>query len=70
MNGAELIAAERQRQIEREGWTPSHDDQHIHGELAAVAACYATPNQQQVHQREGIMDASGGRGECDAPKPE
>lgn len=35
------IAAERRRQIEVEGWTPEHDDQHIRGELAAAAACYA-----------------------------
>lgn len=32
---------ERQRQIEQEGWTPEHDDQHGQGELAMAAACYA-----------------------------
>ena len=41
MNGIERIAAERQRQIEREGWTPEHDDEHRNGEMAAAAACYA-----------------------------
>lgn len=41
--GAELIAAERRRQIEKEGWTPEHDDQHNDGELALAAALYATP---------------------------
>lgn len=41
--GIELIAAERQRQIEQEGWTPEHDDQHRLGELAIAAACYAIP---------------------------
>lgn len=41
MNGAELIAAERQRQIEQEVWTPEHDDGHTLGELAAAGACYA-----------------------------
>jgi hypothetical protein len=35
------IAAERQRQIETEGWTPEHDDEHGKGELADAAACYA-----------------------------
>ncbi len=40
MTGAELIAAERQRQIEAEGWTPEHDDGHTQGELAAAAQCY------------------------------
>ncbi len=43
--GIELIAAERQRQIEAEGWTPEHDAEHINGELALAAACYATPIQ-------------------------
>lgn len=39
--GIELIAAERQRQQEREGWTASHDDTHRRGELARAACCYA-----------------------------
>ena len=39
--GAELIAAERQRQITSEGWTAEHDDGHTRGELAAAGACYA-----------------------------
>jgi hypothetical protein len=42
--GIELIADERKRQIEVEGWTPEHDDEHINGELAHAAACYAYPN--------------------------
>lgn len=41
MNGAELIAAERERQVSEEGWTPEHDDEHTHSELAKAAACYA-----------------------------
>ena len=40
MNGIELIAAERRRQVEDEGWTPEHDAQHFDGELARVAAYY------------------------------
>lgn len=43
MNGIESIAAERQRQIDEEGWTVKHDDQHTDGALAAAAACYANP---------------------------
>ena len=35
------IIDERIRQIEAEGWTPDHDDEHDKGELAAAAACYA-----------------------------
>ena len=36
------VLAERQRQIEVEGWTPEHDDEHSGGGLAVAAACYAT----------------------------
>ena len=35
------IAAERRRQIDAEGWSAEHDDQHKTGELARAAACYA-----------------------------
>lgn len=35
------VAAERRRQIEVEGWTPEHDDEHKDGQLALAAACYA-----------------------------
>lgn len=40
-SGLALIAAERQRQVEVEGWTPEHDDEHDGYELAAAAGCYA-----------------------------
>lgn len=40
MTAIELIAAERKRQIEEEGWTAEHDRQHVNGELALAAACY------------------------------
>ncbi|WP_260477194.1 hypothetical protein [Pseudomonas aeruginosa] len=35
------VQAERRRQIEAEGWTPKHDDEHSHGQMARAAACYA-----------------------------
>ena len=34
------VLAERRRQVEAEGWTPEHDDEHGAGEMAAAAACY------------------------------
>lgn len=40
------VLAERQRQVETEGWTPKHDDEHQHGEMAGAAACYALRNVQ------------------------
>jgi len=48
MSGIEKIAAERQRQIDVEDWTPDHDDQHDEGELADAAAVYATVTQENV----------------------
>ncbi|KSV16332.1 hypothetical protein DA01_03575 [Dehalococcoides mccartyi] len=45
MTGIELIAEERKRQIEVEGFNAEHDDDVYHesGELALAAACYASP---------------------------
>ncbi|MDE2107454.1 MAG: hypothetical protein KGL39_60220 [Patescibacteria group bacterium] len=41
MNAIDEIAAERKRQIEIEGWSVHHDDQHHDGSLSGAAACYA-----------------------------
>ena len=38
---AQDVLAERQRQVEKEGWTPEHDDQHGDGSMAFAAAAYA-----------------------------
>lgn len=38
---AQAVVAERTRQIEQEGWSIEHDDQHAAGELARAGACYA-----------------------------
>jgi hypothetical protein len=38
--GIELIAEERQRQIDVEGWTSEHDDKHEAKELVWAAMCY------------------------------
>ena len=35
------VIAERQRQISEEGYAAEHDDQHVAGEMADAAACYA-----------------------------
>lgn len=40
-NAARDVLAERRRQVEVEGWTPEHDDEHSNGELAYAAAAYA-----------------------------
>ena len=41
--GVDLIAEERQRQIDKEGWTADHDDSHYDNNLAVAAAAYALP---------------------------
>ncbi len=41
--GIELIADERKRQIEEEGWTAEHDAEHEDGGLAVAASAYALP---------------------------
>lgn len=46
--GIELIAEERQRQIDVEGWTAEHDKLWFNGELALAAACYAVENNKNV----------------------
>lgn len=43
-SGIDLIAAERERQVSVEGWTPEHDDEHGVGEMTWAAVCYAAPN--------------------------
>lgn len=40
VTGVGLIASERQRQIEAEGYSSWHDDQHVRNDLVAAAYCY------------------------------
>ena len=42
--GIEIIAEERTRQIEIEGWTSDNDDKYVDEQLAEAAASYALPN--------------------------
>lgn len=39
-DGVALIAEERRRQVEKEGWTAQHDDLHDGNEMAHAARCY------------------------------
>lgn len=47
--GAGLIAAERARQVQAEGWTPEHDAEHQRGELADAALLYLAQAQYGQH---------------------
>jgi hypothetical protein len=44
MNGIELIAAERQRQIDVEAYSFDHDGHHVDESLALAACSYAIPH--------------------------
>ena len=53
-HAARDVLAERQRQIEVEGWTPEHDDAHSLGQMAGAALCYLAEDiphwaRQQAH---------------------
>lgn len=39
-SGIELIAEERERQVSGEGYTHTHDDEHIDRSIAQAARCY------------------------------
>lgn len=56
-DGLALIAAERERQVAAEGWTPEHDDQHRDGGLAYAAACYAMPERIYVARERALGPA-------------
>ena len=43
MSVIDEIAAERKRQVEKEGWSLEHDDHHSTGDLARLATMYAIP---------------------------
>lgn len=44
MNGHQLIAAERRRQVRSEHWLAYHDDRHKNQELAKAASRYIRAN--------------------------
>ncbi|WP_306393443.1 Lar family restriction alleviation protein [Telluria beijingensis] len=43
------VLAERQRQVEKEGWTPAHDDQYELHELSLAASCYVLAGEGPHH---------------------
>jgi len=55
--GAELIAAERRRQFDSDGYTPEHDRLHNDDSLARAAATYALPARSRDYRQ--LLDGSG-----------
>lgn len=46
------VMNERSRQVDGEGWTLEHDDQHVNGEIAAAAGAYcASAHRPQLYAR-------------------
>jgi len=60
------VVAERQRQINVEGWTAEHDDEHNSGELAGAAACYA----RHANARGWVFDGNRAGAYCNEPVPD
>jgi hypothetical protein len=72
------VLEERKRQVEAEGWSAEHDDEHDSGELCAAGASYALNASSQLNpyfqsplEEVPIFwpwyndaDISGGRGDC------
>jgi len=55
ISGAEMIALERRRQIEVEGWTSEHDDEHSMAQMAIAGLSYASVAASQVRLRDGCI---------------
>lgn len=53
--GVQVVLDERKRQIQFEGWSAEHDDQHKNGELARAAQCYerAPDNRKMIPRTDG-----------------
>ncbi len=53
--GIELIAEERQRQLDEEGYTFEHDIyEHYAEDLSVVASLYALPEKQRQYRENGV----------------
>lgn len=52
----DLVKAERQKQINKHGYTPEHDDKHWDGSIADAAACYAATG--SVYLKYELTDGS------------
>jgi hypothetical protein len=68
VSGTELIAAERQRQIDVEGYTSAHDEEHDYHDMTDAAICYADASRQVIMAVRWASDPHNQRrwpGECE-----
>lgn len=66
--GIDLITEERKRQIEKEGWTNSHDDEHNREELLDAARCYTLSAQACLYSKNNVTFNGGFRKGEDVPR--
>lgn len=64
--GVELIAQERRRQIEKEGWSADHDSEHKDQSLAIAASIYAMPKSER--RMKSVPNVLTERGFIEVPK--
>ena len=55
LQGLDYIYHERHRQIEKEGWTPEHDDEHSEQQIAVAGALYAMPSMNIEYSEESFF---------------
>lgn len=60
-DGASLIAAERARQIDEEGWTAGHDSEHADDSLIQAALSYAMPAKDRGNKVVARLPRASGR---------
>ena len=52
------VQAERRRQVAAEGWTPEHDNEYDHGQMARAAACYALAGSSAADDKTTALQVS------------
>lgn len=57
--GMEMILAERQRQITKEGWSAEHDDRHDNQELKRAAESYRLSAQRSLEGFKSVRPPDG-----------
>lgn len=66
--GIELITKERQRQIEKLGWSASNDDEYDREELLTAARCYMISAEACMYSKNNVTYAGGFRKGEGVPK--
>ena len=60
-SGIDIISEERNRQIEKEGWTIEHDVEHDRNELLSAAVCYCRSSEACHYSKNNVTFSDGYR---------